>query len=149
MTKDQKKQYIGRVSTRYCSNLIKINKTNYNQAVKETEDAFNSLFQKEYQNFIFNVIKSESDIIGNVWFGFHPKQKIGYITDLEITQEFQNKGFDMDVLILIEKILNEQSVNNISTYVFNNQELFKDFLLKSGYETASIEQSGSIFQKKI
>lgn len=105
--------------------------------------------KKTPHNYIFNAMNRAGEKVGFIWYET-TKDSSAYIADFEVKEKYRRQGYGTGILEYLEKMLQEQGVDNIMLHVFEHNRSARLLYVKSGYEIVQTEsaEEGSIYMRK-
>ena len=138
--------YVTKAISSYASELIKSGEVPEKMADMEAKKAFYGLLPegtKTLNQFLFNIVHENQQIIGMIWYGLRPHQE-GFIYDFEIDEVHRGKGYGKEALILLEAHAKSLGINKLGLRVFGHNENAYALYKKMGYIPYSINMSKEI-----
>jgi len=138
--------YLAKAISSYASELIKSGEVSEKAADLEAKNAFYGLLPegtKTSNQFLFNIVHENQQIVGMIWYGLRPNQK-GFIYDFEVDEMYRGKGYGKQALLLIENHAKSLGIHKLGLHVFGHNESAYALYKKMGYNAYSIHMSKEI-----
>lgn len=88
--------------------------------------------------YIFHIVEeANGEKIGFVWLNFRENENQAFLYDIEIYDEFQQKGYGKQTMTLLEELAKDMGADHIQLNVFGNNETAYNLYKKMGYSVSA------------
>jgi len=119
----------------------------FEQALKEQNEVLPNDGKTE-KNYLY-IIENEVNDIGFIWFGELEikNEKIAYLFDVMIKDEYRNKGYAYDSMIEIENRMINLGYKKVQLYVLAENDMAIKLYTKCGYTIIKENDKGKKLEK--
>ena len=104
------------------------------------------------ENYLFKIKRTEDNkIIGEIWFGIIKTdgKKQGFLFDIHIVDEEQNKAYGKETLRMIETEIAKLGYSSIRLHVFRSNKIARSLYKKIGYKEFNSKGNSIWMEKEI
>lgn len=144
MTQDRYDSWRGESVKSYASEKVKSGEWTPEEAQKESEREFASLLPlglatpDNYLRLVVDGVTLQE--VGMIWYALRREGADGYvfIYDFKIFEGFRRRGYAMQALRLLDRVVGEMGLDSIYLHVFAHNRAARDLYLKAGYEEKDV-----------
>lgn len=128
----------------YAADTVRMGLWSEAESLAEAEKIFNHLLPQGLETagqHIFTIETESETSVGSLWIGRaeRPAGPIGFIYDLFISPEHRRNGYATQAMHAIEREAQRLGLKGLALHVFGHNHLARDFDVKLGYATTTLD----------
>ena len=147
-TKEEYEEFVVKSIENYSKDLAKSNDITNDKALEMSKKQFEAILEQGIEtpgHYFKKVLNSDNTNLGHIWLG--PKKgydKVSFIYDLFIKEEFRGQGLGSLILTYTEVFLKDEGYQKISLHVFGHNKPAIRLYEKNDYQVTNLHMEKAL-----
>ncbi|EOR21072.1 GNAT family N-acetyltransferase [Niallia alba] len=131
--------YISSAIKTYAEEKVLSGNWKQEESIRKAEEEYIRLLpngEKTERNFLYTVRKND-EAVGVIWLA-QKSEKLGFIYDIYILEQYQGKGYAKEAMKEIESVGQKLGLKKIGLHVFGHNKVARGLYEKLGYEITNV-----------
>lgn len=131
--------YISSAIKTYAEEKVLSGNWKQEESIRKAEEEYIRLLpngEKTERNFLYTVRKND-EAVGVIWLA-QKSEKLGFIYDIYILEQYQGKGYAKEAMKEIESVGQKLGLKKIGLHFFGHNKVARGLYEKLGYEITNV-----------